>query len=126
MSTISVIERRPDLARRTVACAPDVRLRRGPLVRPGRTVRPAVFRAVSFTVPAGLGASHAELVAEFASWVPLAMDRSSDGGFSIVVHLEAGRTWQYGFLLDGIRTVSDRRTAQAVNHVGDLVSVVST
>jgi hypothetical protein len=87
-----------------------------------------VFRAVSFTVPAGLGASHrhAELVAEFASWFPLAMDRSSNGGFSIVVHLEAGHRWQYGFLLDGMRIVSDPRTVSEVNHVGDLVSVVWT
>lgn len=126
MSTPYAIERRPGPARRTVACAPGVRARRVSLVRPGRTVRAAGFRAVSFTVPAELGASHAELVAEFASWVPLAMDRSSDGRFSIVVHLETGHTWQYGFLLNGIRTVSDPHTPQMVNHVGDLVSVLWT
>lgn len=62
---------------------------------------------IEFTVPAAIGASYADLVAEFTSWVPLPMDRLTDGRFSITVRLAAGHTWKYRFLVDGDRWVND-------------------
>jgi hypothetical protein len=63
--------------------------------------------AITFSVPPGLGGQHAELLGEFVSWAPLAMDRHADGRFSIVLHLEPGRSWRYRFLIDGDRLMND-------------------
>ncbi len=61
---------------------------------------------VVFQVAAGL-AEHAELVAEFTSWTPLAMDRRPDGHHTTTVLLRPGASWHYRFLLDGEEIVND-------------------
>ena len=62
---------------------------------------PSPLRPVRFDVPADRGAHQAELVAEFTSWTPLAMDRAGDGSHHLVVLVDAQRSWRYGFVLDG-------------------------
>jgi hypothetical protein len=56
---------------------------------------------VRFAVPAERRAQHAELVAEFLSWTALAMDRADDGSHHVEVLVDAGRSWRYGFVIDG-------------------------
>ena len=62
---------------------------------------PSRLRPVRFDVPAERGAAQAELVAEFTSWTPLAMDRADDGSHHLVVLVDPARGWRYGFVLDG-------------------------
>jgi len=67
-------------------------------------------RAVTFVVPPGI-ARHAQLVGEFTSWTPLAMDRGADGGHRVTVSLQVGRSWMYQFVLDDERRVNDMDAA---------------
>ncbi|MAT04888.1 MAG: hypothetical protein CL424_07585 [Acidimicrobiaceae bacterium] len=61
---------------------------------------------VEFVVPPGL-AQHAQLIAEFAAWSPIAMDRRSDGSHHASVWLHPGHRWRYQFLLDDRVIVND-------------------
>jgi len=67
------------------------------------------FVQVTFEVPAGVARRHAELVAEFALWSPLAMDRSRDGSHRVTVLLARGRRWRYQFVVDDGRRINDPR-----------------
>lgn len=69
--------------------------------------------AVTFEVPAGL-ADHAELIAEFTSWTPVAMDRLTDGRHRVRVLLPTGRSWGYQYVLDDRRVVNDPRADEFV------------
>jgi 1,4-alpha-glucan branching enzyme len=62
---------------------------------------------VTFELPAWTAGRHAELVAEFALWTPLAMDRSEDGSHRLTVMLARGRRWGYQFVVDGDTTIND-------------------
>lgn len=82
---------------------------------------------VAFHVPAELGATHAELVGEFVSWVPLPMDRAADGSHHVIVHLQPGRRWRYRFVLDGELIVNDPAADDYVESgAGGHISVVDT
>jgi hypothetical protein len=61
-------------------------------------------------VPTGL-ARHAQLIAEFISWTPLAMDRGMDGSHRVTVSLPIGTSWRYQFVLDDDRIVNDPNAA---------------
>lgn len=62
--------------------------------------------AVTFRVPAGL-AKHAQLIAEFTSWTPLAMDRLGDGSHVVQVLLPPGGAWGFQFVLDDATLIDD-------------------
>jgi hypothetical protein len=80
-----------------------------------------------FSLPAWVGGSFAELVAEFVSWVPLPMDLRADGTFVVTVVLEAGRCWGYRFLIDGERWVNDVDAGEYANGSdGGCMSVLRT
>ncbi len=88
--------------------------------------RAEIARA-TFVVPAAVGCRFADLVAEFAAWVPLAMDRRPDGSFGVSVGLEVGRRWSYCFLVDGNRYINDWDADDYIVDVdGRCVSVIST
>jgi hypothetical protein len=107
-----------------VAAAAPVRSELRTAARPAPPTRRTV--PVAFSVPPEFGGSHAELIGEFLSWSPVPMDRDVDGRFSVVVHLEAGRTWRYRFLLDGDRLVNDPMASDYVPcRDGGYVSVVA-
>lgn len=80
-----------------------------------------------FTLPAAIGASYADLVAEFTSWVPLPMDRLGDGKFTITLRLPAGQEWRYRFLVDGDSWVNDWAAVDyVVDDAGCAMSVLRT
>ena len=62
---------------------------------------------VDFVVPAAVGGTFADLVAEFVAWVPLPMDRRRDGSFHTAIRLPAGARWRYRLLVDGDRWIND-------------------
>ena len=86
--------------------------------REHRSVIPVVF-----AVAAGL-AEHAELIAEFTSWTPLAMDRRADGQHSTTVLLRPGDSWRYRFVLDDDVINDPRAVRFDLDDAGELVSVV--
>jgi hypothetical protein len=89
-----------------------------------RSREPAVVATVTFRLPAWVGARHAELAAEFASWAPMAMDRAVDGSFELTLGVEPGR-WGYYFLIDGGRAVADPDAEEYSEHeIGPVVSVL--
>ncbi|MEP6298829.1 MAG: hypothetical protein ABJ382_16005, partial [Ilumatobacter sp.] len=61
---------------------------------------------VTFVVPPGL-ARHAELVADFIGWTPLAMDLGADGAHRARVGLPLRRHFAYQFVLDGYKVIND-------------------
>lgn len=71
--------------------------------------RPSTARVmtVDFVVPAAVGATFADLVPEFAAWVPLPMVRRNDGSFHTTIRLTARERWKYRFLVDGDRWIND-------------------
>jgi hypothetical protein len=62
---------------------------------------------VTFRLPEWIGARHAELIAEFASWAPIAMDRKADGSFFVEVGIDPGEWWRYYFVIDDGVSVAD-------------------
>ena len=62
---------------------------------------------VDFVVPAAVGGTFADLVAEFVAWVPLPMARRDDGSFHTRIRLAACEEWKYRFLVDGDRLIND-------------------
>ena len=83
--------------------------------------------AVKFQIPSALAARTAAVVGEFNSWDPTAnaMDAQDDGTFTAVVHLPAGRTYQFRYLIDGQRWENDwNADSYAVNIFGGDDSVV--
>jgi len=95
-------------------------------VTPAGVTSPRLVR-VEFLVPACLGGSFADLVAEFMSWVPLPMDLRSDGSLAITVCLEANRCWRYRFLVDGEQWINDFDADEFVDHAdGGYISVFKT
>lgn len=80
---------------------------------------------VTFELPPGTAVRQAALVAEFALWTPLAMDRNRDGSHCVTVRLARGRRWRYQFLVDGEVRMNDP-TARTFERTasGGAVSVV--
>jgi len=82
---------------------------------------------VTFEAPAWAACAHAELLAEFVAWAPLAMDRRDDGRFTLAVRLDAGREWKYRFLFDGELLANDPAAPDYVElEDGSWISVIRT
>jgi 1,4-alpha-glucan branching enzyme len=64
---------------------------------------------VTFTVDPRVGAQTAAVCGEWNDWSAGAggMRRDAEGGFSLTVDLEAGRTYRFRYLLDGERWDND-------------------
>lgn len=65
--------------------------------------------SVTFSLPGDVGAQFASVVGDFNGWDPElgVMDRHDDGGFSALLDVEIGHSYQYRYLLDGERWVND-------------------
>lgn len=88
--------------------------------------KPAMV-TVDFVVPAAVGGTFADLVAEFVAWVPLPMDRRDDGTFHTSIRLATGAQWRYRLLVDGDRWINDWDAHDyVVDDDGDCFSVVRT
>lgn len=82
---------------------------------------------IDFVVPAAVGGTFADLVAEFVAWVPLPMDRRHDGSFHTSIRLATGASWRYRLLVDGDRWINDWDAHDyVVDEAGDCFSVVRT
>lgn len=68
--------------------------------------------SVTFVLPPGFAERHAELLAEFACWAPIAMDRRPDGSFAATVRLARGGRWHYQFAVDGRAVINDPRASR--------------
>jgi 1,4-alpha-glucan branching enzyme len=64
---------------------------------------------VTFTLDPGVGAQTAAVCGEWNDWSAGAdiMRRDAEGGFSVTVDLEAGRTYRFRYLLDAQRWDND-------------------
>jgi 1,4-alpha-glucan branching enzyme len=64
---------------------------------------------VRFTLDAAVGATTAAVCGEWNGWSSEAdiMERDNDGGFSLIVSLEPGRTYRFRYLLDAERWEND-------------------
>ena len=72
--------------------------------------RKAKSRAsVTFTLDPRVGAQTAAVCGEWNDWSVSAdvMRRDAEGGFSLIVDLEAGRAYRFRYLLDGQRWEND-------------------
>src|SRR3954471_4320150 len=65
--------------------------------------------AVTFEVDPAVGAERAYVCGEFNDWSQEshAMERNGDGGFTLTVPLEAGRSYRFRYFLDGERWEND-------------------
>ncbi len=82
--------------------------------------------AVTFSLPEAVGAHRAAICGEWNNWSPdqHVMDRIEEG-FLLTVHLEGGRSYQFRYLLDGIRWENDWAADDYVPNIfGDDNSVV--
>jgi len=83
--------------------------------------------SVTFTLDPRAGAQTAAVCGEWNDWSPGAgvMCRDTEGGFSLTVDLEAGRTYRFRYLLDGQRWENDwAADAYLANSFGGDDSVV--
>ena len=64
---------------------------------------------VTFTIDPRVGAQVAAVCGEWNDWSPGAdtMHRDAEGGFTVTVDLDAGRTYRFRYLLDGQRWDND-------------------
>ena len=82
---------------------------------------------VTFTVDPRVGAQAAAVCGEWNGWSADAavMHRDAEGGFSLTVDLDAGRTYRFRYLLDGQRWENDwAADAYVGNNFGGEDSVV--
>lgn len=63
--------------------------------------------AVTFAVPAEMGARRAVLVGSCTAWSEVAMHPCDDGSFELVVELPAGSRHTFRYLLDDLRWEND-------------------
>ncbi len=63
--------------------------------------------AVTFRVPAEVGAHSAVLLGEFSDWSPVPMSPSDDGGYEVTVEIPAGGAYRFRYLLDDARWAND-------------------
>lgn len=82
---------------------------------------------VTFAVPAGIYAEQIHLCGEFNDWNetshPLTMRK--DGRFSTTLTLDAGRNYQFRYLLDGENWINDEQAdAYAPNSFGGDNSII--
>jgi len=83
--------------------------------------------AVTFSVPAAVGAKRACLVGSCTAWVEVPMNPCPDGSFELVVELPAASSYQFRYLLDDHRWENDWAADGYVpNDYGGDDSVVTT
>ena len=83
--------------------------------------------AVTFTVPAEVGAQRACLVGACTAWAEVPMHRGDDGSFELTVELPAGTRSAFRYLLDDDRWDNDWAADDYVpNSYGGTDSVVTT
>jgi 1,4-alpha-glucan branching enzyme len=65
--------------------------------------------SVTFTLDPGVGAQTAAVCGDWNDWSAATdiMRRDAEGGFSVTVDLDAGRTYRFRYLLDGERWDND-------------------
>ena len=56
---------------------------------------------VTFTTPLKGGASQAILTGEWDNWEVWVMKKNKDGSFSIKVNVDLGKSYQFGYSIDG-------------------------
>jgi 1,4-alpha-glucan branching enzyme len=83
---------------------------------------------VTFTMPAGIWADTIHLVGDFNNWSTTATPlQLSEHGWSVSLELEAGRAYQYRYLINGADWYNDWRADRYVpNEYGGDNSVVVT
>lgn len=84
---------------------------------------------VTFVLPEAIEAESACLVGEFNAWDPIGtpMTRGSDGVFRAALDLEAGREYQFRYLVNGEHWHNDwHADAYVPNGLGEDNSVVVT
>ena len=65
-------------------------------------IAPKVRKAtVTFTTNARDDASHAILTGEWDGWAACAMKKKTDGTFSVKVNIYTGKSYQFGYSIDG-------------------------
>lgn len=57
--------------------------------------------AVKFTTQARKDAAHAVLKGEWDLWKACAMKKNANGTFSVKVNIDLGKTYQFGYSIDG-------------------------
>jgi 1,4-alpha-glucan branching enzyme len=84
---------------------------------------------VTFILPEGAEARTAHLVGDFNNWdqKALPMKKLKDGTFKAIIELEAGREYQYRYLVNGSEWINDDAADRYVAHpYGGENSVVIT
>jgi len=82
---------------------------------------------VTLRVPAEFGCRSAQVAGDFTAWAPVVMRGEAAGGFSLMVCLPPGRSWQYRFLVDGNRWINDPSAEDYVSRGdGGAASVLHT
>lgn len=85
------------------------------------------FVEVEFRLAPEFSTRHAEVAGDFSAWVPWSMPTRADGGYSLSLLLERGRSWRYRFLVDSTRWMNDPRAFDFVaDNRGGMVSVLQT
>jgi 1,4-alpha-glucan branching enzyme len=69
---------------------------------------------VTFKLPVEINSETVQLYGEFNNWVGQEMTRPKKGGFSLSMTLEAGRNYQFRYLLDGSRWINDNEADRFV------------
>lgn len=82
---------------------------------------------VTFSLPAETAQQSVRLVAEFNGWEGTALLRQKDGSWKTTVALEAGRDYEFRYLVDDERWVNDPAADRYTrNPFGEDNSVVTT
>ncbi len=84
---------------------------------------------VTFTLPKDVGAQTAYLVGEFNNWDRNAtpMKRNKNGGFSVALNLETGKTYRFRYWLDDAHWENDWNADRYLpNGFGSEDSVINT
>jgi 1,4-alpha-glucan branching enzyme len=86
---------------------------------------------VTFMTKSGKDASQAALSGEWNNWEAMEMKKKSDGTFSIKVNIDMGKSYQFGYSIDGVWTTDSGLPLAASpfgtdNSILDLTNVAAT
>lgn len=86
--------------------------------------------AVTFTTQSRKDASRAILTGEWDGWTSLEMKKNIDGTFSVKINIDLGKSYQFGYSIDGSWTPDADLTSVASpfgtnNSILDLTKVVA-
>ena len=81
---------------------------------------------VTFKLPVEINSGTVQLYGEFTNWVGQDMTRQKKGGFTLSIPLEAGRKYQFRYLLDDNRWTNDNEADGSIpNPYGSEDSVLN-